>query len=284
MALTPPRPTAPPRTPRPGTAGIADRWANWRDRRAHNAAQRADRQWRRAEHDQRHRGRLHGDHDPRSPWRRFRDQSRTCTRCGHGGLVGHRGDCDCTACPCRNQSPPYWGPTGRPSPDTDGDPPPAATGSDGPAASTDPTNPAPTDPAPTAGTTSSTDERTEPVTAPTSPTSPVSPTSSGPVSPGSTRPAAGAPSGGSGPLPAVDAADIRFSDARAHATTYAANMTLIGEGLRARDVDQRTIGRFADIGAQLRALVADINREYGAVEQAVNDSRHVAQRDTYRHR
>ncbi|MEV1295187.1 hypothetical protein [Pseudonocardia sp. NPDC049635] len=271
-----------PRRPRPGAAGIADRFANWRDRTAARLQGRAERQWDRIEHDQRNRRRLHGGDDPRSWWRRTRDQARTCPKCGHGGITGHRGDCTCTACRCRHQVEPHWGATPRPAtPDPDTTPTP--TGSDGPAASTDPTAPAPTDPA-TPHAPHTTDERTHPMTAPTSPSAPVSPMSPAPVSPGATRPAATGGAASTNNLPPLDASDIRLSDARAHFNAYAANVTLISEGLRSREVDAQTTGKIADLAAQFRSLVADINREYGAVEQAVNDSRHVAQRDAYRHR
>lgn len=281
------RPAGGDRPIRPGRAGLIDRWANWRDRAIQRARRGAERQYDRIEHDRRNRDRLLGtDDDPRSRWERLRDQRRTCPDCGHGGLVGYRHDCRCTSCRCQHQHAPHWGPNGRPT-----EPVPPSTGSpvggDGPAASTDPTSPTPTTPGPTEGPdTSTTKERTDPVTVtPTSPTAPSSP--SAPVSPGASRPAGPASGGGAtslGNLPALDQSDVRIYEARLHLNAYAANATLISEGLRSGEVDQATTGKIADLAAQMNALVAEMHRVYGPVEQAINDSRHVARTRTYQHR
>lgn len=289
------RPAGGNRSVRSGPAGIADRFANWRDRATAAARRGAERQYDRIEHDKGAHRRLHGDgDDPRSRWQRIQDQRRTCPECGHGGLVGYRHDCTCTGrgCRCRHQVAPYWGSTPRRDEDPRPTPQPLVdtpAGRDGPAASDDPTRPEPTTPGPAEepeGSTS-TDERTDPVTAPVSPTRPSAPSApSAPVSPGA-KP--GGASGGGGStalqnLPPLDPSDIRLYEARRHLNAYAANATVISEGLRGQDVDSQTTGKIADMAAQLNALVSEMNRIYGPVEQAINESRHVAKREAYQHR
>lgn len=266
-----------PRTVRPGVRGTGARIGNLWDRVTDRLRLAAERRWDQLDADRASARSRFPEGDVR-PWsRRMRDQHRTCPECRHGGLSGHRWDCPCSDCLCAvTEKPRGATPPARPDPDVvepvDAVPPAAPTpsGGDGSSTPTDPTDPNPGTPGP----------KENDMSAPLASV----PTGSGPVAPGAPAGGTVATSSTGGAPVALDPSDVRFSDARRTLAWFAAQAQVMRDGLNARQVDPESLGKIADLSAQATALIQHLNSKYRPVEDAVNQSRHVAAMPTYRDR